>query len=121
MGVLVVDACSFVQSCPCKYSTKKFCLLPPLPVHRATALSGNPPAFGAAADVRSAGNLSLAAFLAGTPGAQVCEGLPFGSAQLAPMALCSVCMRALWLHIWLRFTRAPRVAACRQRAMPRLL
>lgn len=26
MGVLVVDACSFVQSCPCKYSTKKFCL-----------------------------------------------------------------------------------------------
>lgn len=116
MGVLIPCAAPFpigpLQAVVC------FCMAPTC---RATALSGNPPAFGAAADVRSVGNLSLAAFLAGTPGAQVCEGLPFGSAQLAPMALCSVCMRALWLHIWLRFPRAPRVAACRQRAMPRLL
>jgi hypothetical protein len=40
---------------------------------RAAVLSGNPAAYGAAADVRSAGGgASLAAFLAGYPQAQVC-------------------------------------------------
>lgn len=38
---------------------------------RATALSGNPPAFGAAADVRSAGGARLDGLLAAYPGAQV--------------------------------------------------
>lgn len=57
--------------------SKRSSWLPSLPAvlccaHRLTALSGNPAAFGAAADVRGpSGGAALQAFLAGYPEAQV--------------------------------------------------
>ena len=62
----------------------------PFPTRRPTALSGNPAAFGAAADLRSGNNSSeLAAFLAGYPGAQV---------RWVALIACCACMWSRLLH-----------------------
>lgn len=59
-----------LEAAGCAANDNNPCLRLPL-APRPTALSGNPAAYGAAADVRSVGSHQLSSLLAGYPGAQV--------------------------------------------------